>query len=870
MNLNGSRHQVWLYAICLYQPKWRIFRSIVKLIRIYMKSSIKLQSSLLAFTFLAFASFAHAQLTVTLGSGTSKFQASPSGPSPYNTDAANRIMQFVYTASEINAAGGSAGEIQSIAWKVADTIKKDMPDYGVWMKSTKATDVSSHDNSNLKLVKNRHDYKPGSPGWQTMKLDSTFYYDGKSSVLIQVCFGAINGTVASGTVFIYNNTPNQRRGEVGKGSICGSTSTSPFYWKPFIQFDIKPDCAPPPNLSIDNVTSNGADITWSPAHAGAEGYEYILRSTSGDPSGSGTYTTDTFLNVTGLCPSKLNYFFIRSVCSKGDTSEWSRVNIFQTKTGGGVSTNAPICEGEDMYLSVENANDYSWSGPNGFKSTKQRVDFTNTQRSSSGTYVVTITDTNSCVVTYSSFARVDSLPVAVITHNSPLCAKETYSVSTTGGETYSFTGPMSFTSDTSDFIIENVGSVHAGSYLMVLTNSFNCIGYDTIELEVNPLPIFTTSSNSPICVNDSLELSATGSYNFLWWGPQGFQSTDQNTGKANTSTANAGTYYIEAKSNKSCTTLDTIDVIINTLPDVSINGSTAVCEGASMVLRASGALTYQWTKDDEASTDSATYFVMNMGASDAATYRVMGTDKNGCTKWDERVVTKLDLPTANISVTDTVCEGLGLTMTAQTNGQNYSWSGPAGLKSGDLVTSIMAETKHSGIFKFTTYSSDGCMLELEKRAVVLPKPSISLIKQGNNLLASDGYNNYTWSLNGKEIKQGPSRIFTADTIGTYTVTVEGSNGCMATSNPIGLASLGIEDLTNDLNLFPNPMKDVIHVQSNSRIESIQVLDVMGRIVLSKSLKENSISLDVHQLPAGQYLIRVQMQDGVINRMALKY
>ncbi|MDD3282086.1 MAG: hypothetical protein PHY41_01200, partial [Candidatus Cloacimonetes bacterium] len=58
-----------------------------------------------------------AQVDITIGDGTS-FNGETSVPAPYGTYYKNFHQQFLYTAEEIEAAGGGAGPINSLAFNV--------------------------------------------------------------------------------------------------------------------------------------------------------------------------------------------------------------------------------------------------------------------------------------------------------------------------------------------------------------------------------------------------------------------------------------------------------------------------------------------------------------------------------------------------------------------------------------------------------------------------------------------------------------------------------------------------------------------------------------------------------------------------------
>ena len=76
---------------------------------------------------------------------------------------------------------------------------------------------------------------------------------------------------------------------------------------------------------------------------------------------------------------------------------------------------------------------------------------------------------------------------------------------------------------------------------------------------------------------------------------------------------------------------------------------------------------------------------------------------------------------------------------------------------------------------------------------------------------------------------------------------------------------------NNLKLYPNPAKDEITISSNNRIDSYQILDVTGKIVLS-NLQEQRLnySIDVNSLSKGIYLIKIKIgNSSVIKKLLIK-
>ncbi|HTG67262.1 MAG TPA: T9SS type B sorting domain-containing protein [Flavobacterium sp.] len=71
-----------------------------------------------------------------------------------------------------------------------------------------------------------------------------------------------------------------------------------------------------------------------------------------------------------------------------------------------------------------------------------------------------------------------------------------------------------------------------------------------------------TSSNSPICIGNTLELKASGGTDYLWSGPNGFTSTEQNPIILNTTTLNSGEYSCLITGTGGCDDTKKVDVVI--------------------------------------------------------------------------------------------------------------------------------------------------------------------------------------------------------------------------------------------------------------------------------------------------------------------
>ena len=105
---------------------------------------------------------------------------------------------------------------------------------------------------------------------------------------------------------------------------------------------------------------------------------------------------------------------------------------------------------------------------------------------------------------------VSSPPNATASSNSPICAGTTLNLNSgSEGNTYLWTGPNSFTSTELSPSITNATSLASGTYRITVTNASSCSSTATVAVIVNVVPTATASSNSPVCVGNTLNLSSS-------------------------------------------------------------------------------------------------------------------------------------------------------------------------------------------------------------------------------------------------------------------------------------------------------------------------------------------------------------------------
>ncbi len=82
--------------------------------------------------------------------------------------------------------------------------------------------------------------------------------------------------------------------------------------------------------------------------------------------------------------------------------------------------------------------------------------------------------------------------------------------------------------------------------------------------------------------------------------------------------------------------------------------------------------------------------------------------------------------------------------------------------------------------------------------------------------------------------------------------------------------LGLEDFAQlEFNYYPNPATDHITVNSNLVINSIQLYDMQGRVLISKKLDATTTTIDVSNYSKGVYFLKVNSANGEKTKKIIK-
>ena len=464
-----------------------------------------------------------------------------------------------------------------------------------------------------------------------------------------------------------------------------------------------------------------------------------------------------------------------------------------------------FCQGGSVVLTANQGSSYLWSNGQNTQSITA---------ASSGSYSVQVTNANGCVTnSQPTQVTVNPKPQVSISNigMTTFCQGDSVVFQASGATNYQWSNNQ--TGNT-------ISAIQSGSYSTIGTDANGCSDTsNTIQVLVNSLPQVSISNNGAptFCQGDSVVLQASGATNFQWSNNQtGSSVTVNQSGSYNT---------IGTDANGCSDTSNTIQVLVNSLPQVSIsnNGSTTFCQGDSVVLQASGATNYQWSNNQTGNTISAIQ---------SGSYSTIGTDANGCSDTSNTIQVLVNsLPQVSISNngSTTFCQGDSVVLQAS-GATNYQWSNN---QSGNAIS-----VNQSGNYSTIGTDFNGCSDTSNTIQVLvnsLPQVSISnngatTFCQGDSVvLQGSGATNYQWSNNqsGNAISVNQS--------GSY--------------NAIGTDANGCSDTSNTIQVIVNPLPQVT-ISSNGPTEFCQgdsvLLQASGATSYQWNTNQTGSSISVNQ------------------------
>ncbi|MGK0387726.1 MAG: gliding motility-associated-like protein [Maribacter sp.] len=357
-----------------------------------------------------------------------------------------------------------------------------------------------------------------------------------------------------------------------------------------------------------------------------------------------------------------------------------------------------------------------------------------------------------------------------------------------------------------------------GLFTFWVVEQFSGCQSDPVEVEitVNSLPLTPLTSDETICAGQTATLTASGAGGDMFWYSDAAGLAQLNTVPSTTYTTSilfsSTTYYVAETNSFGCLSeLSPVNVEVLPLPSQPSSSSITVCEGEAATLSATIGETdglIKWylndgtlVQQDVVLPATSSYTVTNPPVG-ANIYYVAYTDTNGCESALTTVAINVTAtPAAPTSIADlTVCEGSEVTINAGVG--TFNWyldiADTSPYSSGQSFTSPTALTATTSFY--VSEFVNGCESEKDEVVVTvqaaLSAPLVSSnspVCLGDDLMLNslDPTNtNYTYTWIGpngfSSNLENPTFSTTSASLnsGTYTLEVEDTNGCTASSTTI--------------------------------------------------------------------------------------
>ena len=377
-------------------------------------------------------------------------------------------------------------------------------------------------------------------------------------------------------------------------------------------------------------------------------------------------------------------------CISSDSMTITVLNLPNVDAG----SNQVICANDSVQLIASGANIYNWS-----HSTISLYDSVYVAPTQTTTFYLNGVDNNGCENNDSLTISVNNLPNITIDSISSICLGDSITLNATGGVLHLWSGGISnnssFVPDSSQTAIVNV------------TDNNGCVNTDSVQVNVNSLPLVFAGNDTSICYLDTISLNGFGNSTSYTWNNSVINSvlfspdssleyivsTIDSNSCINTDTINveviivpinagfdlelcygdsitlngygpnpvwsqgilngvvfipdsSSDYILTVSDSNGCFRYDTLNMTVNSLPIVIAPEDTVVCLGDEIQLFGFGAETYEW---NYGFFNGELFYPETSG-----NYIVIGTDPNRCENTDTMYIEIMENPVISYTISPVV------------------------------------------------------------------------------------------------------------------------------------------------------------------------------------------------------------------------
>lgn len=476
----------------------------------------------------------------------------------------------------------------------------------------------------------------------------------------------------------------------GESMGCSSTTTASIILKPVPTITITSNNSICSGQALNLSVNPGSTYQWN-------GPDNFISSQQSPTISVTTINNDGVYSITltaaNNCTASSNHTVLINPTPTPNASA-STVCVNQTFS---LSSTAPI------------GSTYLWSGPNSFTSNLQNPGISMSTTLMTGIYDLTVTSSAGCSATTSAYGFITTPPqIGIAPNNTVFCAGSLLTMVGSGGNSYSWSGPGSFTSSQQTISIANIPVSNGGNYTLAITYG-PCTVTGIQAIIVHPLPV-PVAGHLPVCDGGNLQLTANSGSTYFWSGPAAFTSTLQSPLRNQVSFVHAGIYSLTLTDINNCQASAITSVAVLPNPTVTATGTT-VCYGSKANLTVNGGLNYLWSGPAgyTATSTSPGITINEANALTSGNYSVTGIAANSCSSFAIASLSIIALPVPTVSIPTRICFNSTLSLQAW-GGNSYLWKGPYNFSSSNQNIILYANnTSLSGTYSLAVTNTFGCV-----------------------------------------------------------------------------------------------------------------------------------------------------------------
>ena len=416
-----------------------------------------------------------------------------------------------------------------------------------------------------------------------------------------------------------------------------------------------------------------------------------------------------------------------------------------------------------------------------------------------GGYTVSVVGNNACGTSSQSNISVYVQQPTALAYSDLACSGSNLNLYASGGETYSWTGPNNFSSQSANPVIYNATSTQNGSYSVVVTNSSGCSVTSTVSVTVNTPPtvasnVITSSTTGNSDGGITLTVSGGSIFSYRWSAKNSaFSATTKDI-----SGIGSDNYTVVVTNETGCSTTKVFTISNNDGPAATATPTNISCNGGSdgviTLTNPTGGTspyTYLWSGPGSFSSTSQSPTGLSAG-----NYTVVISDANGYEGVASATVTEPAAIQADGVVTNIDCYGsstgsISQTVTGGVSTYTYAWTGPNSFTATTKDISSIPAGSYS--VTITDHAGSGSCSLIKNYTISQPSAAISATPTITHVACNGGSNGqavltvsggtapytYVWK-NGSNTTIATTKDVSGLTAGTYTVVITDSKSCSLT------------------------------------------------------------------------------------------